>query len=441
MSLEGSAARPLTLVDGGGRPASVSTRAEPTPSTPPAREDELDRLIRLARRVFDVPMVTIALPGPPGAPGPVSAGPAGPGPSTTAARAHPESPPGNSSHHQSSHRDFLYRDSFYRATLACPTVLLVPDARADPRFAEHRSVVGAPRIRFYAGRRLLGAGGRPVGTLSLRDTRTRLLSDAHLLLLEEIAGWVEQELARTAGRAAADEVHASLLPQAAPALTGHDLAAASVLVGGGGAGFYDWYPPLGAPSGTVGTAGTPTTLGWSLADVMGAPAATAVVAAGLRGALRAHGAPARDDPALTVSCAAAVIAEDLASTATFATLIAGLVDVDGRVSFADAGHGLALLVRADGPAEHLATSSLPLGIGEQTGWPTRSVQLAPGDTLAVFTEGLLGLYDGTLAGLGHVETLIRGADRAQDVIDRVRALTRRRGSTTDVTVLVVRRVG
>ncbi|MBM9474924.1 SpoIIE family protein phosphatase [Nakamurella flavida] len=359
-------------------------------------DDELDRLTRLARRVFDVPMVSIALHSPRGRTG---------GP--------------------------VDHDVFQRATLDSAAVVLVPDARADPRFARHRSVVGASSVRFFAGRRLLDDDGRPVGVLSLRDTRIRLLSDAHLLLLDEIAGWVEQEIGRAASRSAATRVHADLLPRCAPSLPGYDLAAASVLAGGQGAGFFDWYPARDA--------GTPTAVGWSVVDVMGSPAATAVVAAGLRGALRAHGTPDRDDPAATLASAADVVAADLAATSTFATLIAGRLTTDGEISVADAGHGLALLARADGTTEHLATHALPLGIGDRPSWTSWTRRLAPGDSLVVFTEGLLGLYDGTLASLGHVETLVRGADRAHDVLDRVRALARRRGSAADVTVLVLRR--
>jgi PAS domain S-box-containing protein len=51
--------------------------------------------------------------------------------------------------------------------------MIVPDAAADPRFAENPLVTGAPHIRFYAGQPLRGADGTPLGSLCVIDTRPR----------------------------------------------------------------------------------------------------------------------------------------------------------------------------------------------------------------------------------------------------------------------------
>ena len=51
--------------------------------------------------------------------------------------------------------------------------LIVPDASADPRFADKPHVKGAPHIRFYAGQPLISPEGAAIGTLSVIDSAPR----------------------------------------------------------------------------------------------------------------------------------------------------------------------------------------------------------------------------------------------------------------------------
>ncbi len=54
----------------------------------------------------------------------------------------------------------------------------VPDASADPRFAENPLVAGAPHIRFYAGTPLKMSDGTRAGTLCVIDRQPRVLGAA-----------------------------------------------------------------------------------------------------------------------------------------------------------------------------------------------------------------------------------------------------------------------
>ena len=72
--------------------------------------------------------------------------------------------------------------------------MVVTDASNDERFADNPLVAEDPNIRFYAGYPLNGPGGHKVGTLCLIDEKPRDMTETELTLLKELAGLVEEEL-------------------------------------------------------------------------------------------------------------------------------------------------------------------------------------------------------------------------------------------------------
>ncbi|MHB1138528.1 MAG: GAF domain-containing protein, partial [Microthrixaceae bacterium] len=75
-------------------------------------------------------------------------------------------------------------------------ILIVPDARADERFASFSNVATDGGIRFYAGRVVRSPGGYAIGTLCVTDSEPREPRDADLALLDDLGAMVEQELVR-----------------------------------------------------------------------------------------------------------------------------------------------------------------------------------------------------------------------------------------------------
>jgi len=73
-------------------------------------------------------------------------------------------------------------------------IMLVPDAAADPRFADNPLVTGDPHIRFYAGAPIETASGHRLGTLCVIDRRPHTLTDLQLDLLKRLSRQVVQQL-------------------------------------------------------------------------------------------------------------------------------------------------------------------------------------------------------------------------------------------------------
>lgn len=65
--------------------------------------------------------------------------------------------------------------------------LVVPDARADPRFSRSILVTADPGVRFYAGYPVTGPDGEPVGALCVFDPQPRRATDVDLAVLRHLA--------------------------------------------------------------------------------------------------------------------------------------------------------------------------------------------------------------------------------------------------------------
>lgn len=366
--------------------------------TPP--EERFDRVTRLAQQLFGVQMAFVSL--------------------VDADRLYLKS-------HQGTTLTQAPRDGMFCAVaIERPETLVVPDAGLDPRFAGRPFVTGDPRIRFYAGRPLSAAGGERVGTLCLMDRRPREFTAEDEALLSDLAAWVEKELAADAELGRAAEVQRGLLPHAAPDVPGWDVAGACLPARGVGGDFYDWQLTTGR-------------LVLTLADVMDRGLGAAIIAATVRSVLRGVGR--HEDVATAVGLAEQVLEPDLDRAGAFVTAFHAALDpATGVLRYTDAGHGLAVVRSADGAVRRLPAQGPPLGVVVGVPRLAAETTLAPGDTLAVVSDGVLERGDRALDPEDVLAGPLGAATSAADAVARVLAAS---GSTTDraddATVVVLRR--
>lgn len=84
--------------------------------------------------------------------------------------------------------------AFCAFTILEDEAFLVPDARADARFANNPLVIGSPNIGAYAGVPLSDANRQRVGTLCLADHKAREFTEHDAEILWNLARLVEREM-------------------------------------------------------------------------------------------------------------------------------------------------------------------------------------------------------------------------------------------------------
>ena len=84
--------------------------------------------------------------------------------------------------------------SFCTHAILQDAVMVVPDATQDPRFADNPLVTGAPFIRFYAGAPITTRGGYNLGTVCVLDNRPRAFDETDRRTLADLAAMVVDEL-------------------------------------------------------------------------------------------------------------------------------------------------------------------------------------------------------------------------------------------------------
>jgi phosphoserine phosphatase RsbU/P len=302
--------------------------------------------------------------------------------------------------------------------------LLVPMQGIDEHL-EGMLVLG-PRLSDESygreDRELVASVANQAGTV-LENLRLAL-AVAEGLEAERVAGR-ELEIAR--------EVQSKLLPQQTPVVESLDYFGVCIqarLVGGD---YYDFLY-LG-----------PGRLGFVLADISGKGISAALLMASLQASLRSHYVQAPDDLPRVLRAVNRTFFDSTA-TSRYATLFLGIYDeTTSRLRYANCGHPPPVLLGPDGAIDRLTPTGTVIGLFEEWDCRVQEIDLTPGDTLVMFTDGVAEAFNADFEEFGEerIVDLIR-AHASCPAVTMVQALVdavqRHSGpaQSDDFTVVVAR---
>ena len=129
-------------------------------------------------------------------------------------------------------------------------------------------------------------------------------------------------------------------------------------------------------------------LGLVLGDIAGKGMAGALLMANLQANLRSQCAIAADQPQRFLRSVNRLFVENTADSDYATFFFAEYDDQTRRLRYANCGHLPALLLRRDGSVELLASVATVLGLFNDWDCTMEERQLAPGDTLVFYTDGM-----------------------------------------------------
>jgi serine phosphatase RsbU (regulator of sigma subunit) len=238
---------------------------------------------------------------------------------------------------------------------------------------------------------------------------------------------LEQEL-RMAG-----EIQASFLPQELPQVSGWQIAASLHPARQTSGDFYDFID-LGDGR-----------LAFLVADVADKGIGAALFMALSRTLLRTYARHFPGEPARVLQETNARILTDTQSD-QFVTLFYGVLETaTGCLTYASAGHNPALLVNH--ALQKLGNTGMPLGIFPEITWAEKRLELAAGDALILYTDGISEAAnarqeefgDTRLSRLALASTGQSAAQLQTEIEAAVTSFTAGAPQTDDMTLLIIRR--
>jgi serine phosphatase RsbU (regulator of sigma subunit)/putative methionine-R-sulfoxide reductase with GAF domain len=317
---------------------------------------------------------------------------------------------------------WLSADPSQEANLANPNALLfaVPIAVKDALYGVMLIEEAAGGLRFRARRLEIITGIAQQAALAIQND----LLQREMVVRERLE--TEVQLAR--------QIQQTFLPDSLPRADGWDFAARWKTARQVGGDFYDVFD---LPNGKIGL---------FIADVADKGVPAALFMALTRTLVRAA-VVETESPAEALRRVNELLIPDTRQ-GMFVTAVYAVLDTGNHsLTYVNAGHNPPIWVKHDGSIEKLTRTAIALGVSTGHGVEQRTIQLAPGDNLLFYTDGLTESFDNANEFYGEArltEALVANhCSSASELIDVVEKslldFIQDVPPADDLTLLVVRR--
>ncbi len=296
----------------------------------------------------------------------------------------------------------------------------------------------------------LVVGDRSIGVLMINTRQPRLLNEDEVRFLRLMANQaaiaienarlhreeierhrLEQELA------VGQQIQLGMLPKDCPVVPGWEFAAVYQAAGQVGGDFYDFFELPGEPG----------RLGIVIADVADKGVPAALMMALSRTIIRTKALGGRSPSSALMRANESILNDsrsDLFVTAFYATLDTH----SGRLTYANAGHNRPLWLQIrSGEIQEVTAPGIALGVLEDIELEEREIDVAPGDLLVFYTDGVTEAmntggqqFDGERLRAAVAANPDASAQQILSaVVDAVRAFTGDAPQSDDLTLFVAKR--
>jgi serine phosphatase RsbU (regulator of sigma subunit) len=185
-------------------------------------------------------------------------------------------------------------------------------------------------------------------------------------------------------------------------------------------------------------------LAFVVADVSGKGVSAALFMVMLRSLVRALAMPGVEPDRLLERANATLVEQN--DACMFVTVLLCILDIaTGRLVFVNAGHNQGYRLSANGGWQELVANGVALGISPKARYAAQTIDLAPGDLIVLYTDGVTEAFSTAEEQFGEarLEALLKGLpsravdDVVGEIVAAVDAFAAGHGQSDDITCLAL----